>query len=354
MPKKEKTKNKRKTHLIKNKGLRRVCAVVCLCFALFAVALPFTRSSGNLTVSAAPTTVVVPDNSYIISLSRPPAFYVGWANYNLVTTLTVAPTLYISRSGFYCSFGGTLYALPIASGTWNGHTAPGNATYIQSPFFKTTDGSTPISPSVSDVFGYGGFISATSKSADYIYDNLINGNYAITSVSLSIIILPRSSTEWDNYSQYSVTFMSNNVDLNPLDTTFTFVRGDSSSPFPSGFKEFRYYSSEDDYFSYVVTYNGLATSSQEYQAGFLDGQQSGTKTGYDTGYKAGFSAGDTAGYNRGVNEKFSDITPWQTIVNGVDSFFKIEILPKVSIALILSVGFGCILLGMAIKIFLGG
>ena len=56
-------KNLRKTHLIKNKGLRRVCAVVCLCFALFAVALPFTRSRGNLTVSAASTTVVVPDVS---------------------------------------------------------------------------------------------------------------------------------------------------------------------------------------------------------------------------------------------------------------------------------------------------
>lgn len=347
-------KNTRKTHLIKNKGLRRVFAVVCLCFALFAVVFPFTRSNGNLRVSAAPTTVAVPDNSYIVSLSRPPAFYVGWANYNLVTTLTVAPTLFISRSGFYCSFGGTLYPLAIANGTWSGHTSPSNATYVESPFFKTTDGSTPISPSVNDTFGYAGFISSTSKSAEYIYDNLINGNYSITLVSLSIIISPRSSTEWDNYSQYSITYKSNNVGLNPLDTTFTFVRNESSSPFPSGFKEFRYYSSEDSYFSYVVTYNGLSTSSQEYQAGYLAGETEG----YNRGYNIGNTDGQTEGYNRGfdvgVSQKLSDVTPWQVIVDGVNGFLNIEVLPSVKLSIILSVAFGIILLGFVFKIFLGG
>ena len=347
-------KNVRKTHLVKNKGLRRVCAVVCLCFALLSVALPFSRSRRNLTVSAAATTVVVPDNSYIVSLSRPPAFYVGWANYNLVTTLTVAPTLFISRSGFYCSFGGTLYSLAIANGTWSGHTAPPNSTYIQSPFFKTTDGSTPISPSVNDVFGYAGFISATSKSAEYIYDNLINGNYSITSVSLSIIISPRSSTEWDNYSQYSITYMSNNVGLNPLDTTFTFVRNESSSPFPSGFKEFRYYSSEDSYFSYVVTYNGLSTSSQEYQAGYLAGQTEGYNRGYNIGNTDGQMEGYNRGFDVGVSQKLSDVTPWQVIVDGVNGFLNIEVLPSVKLSIILSVAFGIILLGFVIKIFLGG
>lgn len=71
-------------------------------------------------------------------------------------------------------------------------------------------------------------------------------------------------------------------------------------------------------------------------------------------YQSGFQDGYNRGYNKGVNEKFSDITPWQYVVSGVNDFLSIKLFGDVSISTILSIAFGCILLGFAIKIFLGG
>lgn len=71
-------------------------------------------------------------------------------------------------------------------------------------------------------------------------------------------------------------------------------------------------------------------------------------------YQSGFQDGYNRGYNNGVNEKFSDITPWQYIVSGVNDFLSIKLFGDVSLSVLLSVAFGCILLGFAIKIFLGG
>ena len=185
MPKKDKVKNKRKTHIIKNKGLRRVCAVICLCFSLLAVVLLFTRSSGDLKVSAASTTVVVPENSYIISPSRAPMFYVDWANYNQICSLVVTPTLFISRSGYYVSFGGNIYKLEVGSG---GSFQPPNATYCESPYIKTTSGSTPITPTVNDKFGFGAWITSGSYTAVDTYDKLIAGDIYISRVNFNVNI----------------------------------------------------------------------------------------------------------------------------------------------------------------------
>ena len=347
MNKKEKTKNKRKTHLIKNKGLRRVCAVVCLCFALFAVALPFTRSSGNLRVSAASTPAAVPEKSYIISFNISPSLYCSWAQFSEpVTTLLTSPTVYISDSGFYVGFGANIYNITNASND-------NSAIHCESYFYRYTGSAGQVvNPTVPDKFGFSARLgSAAAYTPSEFYSKLIAGDLVISNIKYDNVCVRYSDTEYDNYFSYTIQCPNDmGVNFNALivycyrqDTLSKDFEGFTASSYDTNFP-----------FTYVITYNGLSTSSQEYQAGYIDGQQSGSKSGYDTGYKAGFSAGDTAGYNRGVNEKFSDITPWQTIVNGVDSFFKIEILPKVSIALILSVGFGCILLGMAIKIFLGG
>ena len=352
MNKKEKTKNKRKTHLIKNKGLRRVCAVVCLCFAFFAVALPFTRSSGNLRVSAAATTVNVPENSYIISVSRSPAFYVSWANINSISTLTITPVLYISKSGYYVSFGANLYKLSIASGSVSGNSAPSNAVYIESPFYRTVQSGIPVTPTVEDKFGFSGFMNALSKDPATLYNQLINGEVVIQSVELMISCQNQGST-WTNYSEFTIVVTSPSGG-SVKGSAFTFVRTDSSMPYPSNYTNYLYTSGQDEFFSYVVTYNGLSTSSQEYQAGY----QAGQTEGYNRGYNIGNTAGQIEGYNRGfdvgVSQKLSDITPWQVIVDGVNSFLNIEVLPSVKLSIILSVAFGIILLGFVIKIFLGG
>lgn len=345
-------KNTLKTHIIKNKGLRRVCAVVCLCFGMFVVAKPFTRSIGNLKVSAAATTVNIPENSYIISVSRSPAFYVSWANINSISTLTITPVLYISKSGYYVSFGASLYKLPIAVGSVGGNTAPSNSVYIESPFYRTVQSGTPVTPSVDDKFGFSGFMNALSQDPELLYNKLITGDVVIQSVELMISCQNQGST-WTNYSEFTIVVTSpSGGSVNG--SAFRFVRTDSSMPYPSNYTNYLYTSGQDEFFSYVVTYNGLSTSSQEYQAGY----QAGQTEGYNRGYNIGNTAGQIEGYNRGfdvgVSQKLSDVTPWQIIVDGVNGFLNIEILPSVKLSVILSVSFGLILLGFAIKIFLGG
>lgn len=352
MKNKEKTKNKRKTHIVKNKCLRRVCAVICLAFGILTVCLPFNRSSPRLTVSAAATTVDVPNDSYIISLSRSPAFYVAWANVSTISTLTITPVLYISKSGYYVSFGASLYKLPIATGAVSGNSAPSNAVYIESPFYRTVQSGTPITPSVEDKFGFNGFMNALSKDPATLYNQLINGEVVIQSVALIISCQNQGST-WTNYSEFTVV-MSSPSGGTVNGSAFRFVRTDSSKPYPSNYTNYLYTSGQDEYFSYVVTYNGLSTSSQEYQAGY----QAGQTEGYNRGYNIGNGVGQREGYNRGfdvgVSQKLSDVTPWQVIVDGVNGFLNIEVLPSVKLSIILSVAFGIILLGFVIKIFLGG
>lgn len=349
---KTKNKNIRKIHIIKRRGLRRICAVVCLCFALLAVALPFSRASGKLTVSAASTTVVVPENSYIISPSRAPMFYVDWANYNQICSLVVTPTLFISRSGYYVSFGGNIYKLEVGSG---GSFQPPNATYCESPYIKTTSGSTPITPTVSDKFGFGAWITSGSYTAVDTYDKLIAGDIYITRVNFNVNIGGISSL-WSNYSEYQVWVYDKVLELDYQACIFRFNRQSDSYPFPTGFNSYSYDSSTDsnDFFSYVITYNGLSTSSQEYQAGYQAGKSEGYSTGYSAGNTAGEKTGYNTGYQAGLSANLDSVTPWQHIVNAVDWFFKIEILPGVKISLILSVGFGVLMLGFAIKVFLGG
>lgn len=91
-----------------------------------------------------------------------------------------------------------------------------------------------------------------------------------------------------------------------------------------------------------------------YEVGKNDGLSLGEVSGYTKGKADGETDGYNKGYNVGVNEKLKDITPWQYIVDGVNAFLNLQILPNVKISVILSVGFGVLLLGFAIKIFLGG
>lgn len=111
------------------------------------------------------------------------------------------------------------------------------------------------------------------------------------------------------------------------------------------------------YYTVFTSIVNVATDNQ-YQQGYDDGKSSGLiegeQKGYQDGKTAGLIEGEQIGYDKGLNEKLQNITPWQTIVDGVNSFLGVELLPGVKVSVILSVGFGLILLGLAIKIFLGG
>ena len=72
---------------------------------------------------------------------------------------------------------------------------------------------------------------------------------------------------------------------------------------------------------------------------------------YDEGYEVGYRQG----YDIGINETLSDVTPWHVIVSGVNAFFGLSPFGTgVNMGVILSIGFGMLLLGFAIKMFLGG
>ena len=71
---------------------------------------------------------------------------------------------------------------------------------------------------------------------------------------------------------------------------------------------------------------------------------------YDTGYQEGYHRG----YDTGIRATWKDLSPWQAVVNGVNDFLSLKLFGNVSMSVVLSIAFGCILLGFAIKIFLGG
>ena len=193
-------KNTRKIHLTKNKGLRRVCAVVCLCSVLFAVALPFTRSSGNFTASAASTPALVPENSYIISFNISPSLYCSWSQFSKpVTTLLSSPTVYISSSGFYVGFGSNIYNITNALND-------SSAVYCESYFYRYSGSSGEVvNPTVPDKLGFAARLgSSAAYSPSDFYSKLIAGDLVISNIKFDNVCVRYSDTQYDNYFSYTI------------------------------------------------------------------------------------------------------------------------------------------------------
>lgn len=103
-----------------------------------------------------------------------------------------------------------------------------------------------------------------------------------------------------------------------------------------------------------------------YDKGYEVGKTDGEKLGYDNGYAEGkengiesgrydgIQIGREEGYNVGVSVKYADISPLQQVANAVTSLMSIEVLPGIKFTYIFYLGFGVLLLGLIIKIFLGG
>lgn len=336
-------KNIRKTHLTKNKGLRRVCAVVCLCFALFAVALPFTRSNGNLRASAASTPALVPENSYIISFNISPSLYCSWAQRSEpITTLLTSPTVYISDSGFYVGFGANIYNITNAINT-------ATAVYCESYFYQYTGSAgEAINSTVPDKFGFAARLgSAAAFTPSEFYSKLISGDLVISNIKYDNVCVRYSDTEYDNYFSYTIQCPNDmGVNFNAL-IVYCYRQETLSKDFV-GFTASSYDTNFP--FTYVITYNGLSTSSQEYQSGYSAGLSANNEVAFNQGKTQGYNEG----YQKGLSTAFDDLTPWQTIVSGVNWFFNIEVLPSVKIYYIFASVFGLILVGILVKIVLGG
>ena len=102
-----------------------------------------------------------------------------------------------------------------------------------------------------------------------------------------------------------------------------------------------------------VIYSSSATdTSVSYQEGYDIGYNKGYEVGYQQKGTSEYNNGYNVGYNKGLNASLSDISPFSALVSGIDSFMQIKIFgSSVTLGLILSLSFGLVLLGIALKVF---
>lgn len=199
------------------------------------------------------------------------------------------------------------------------------------------------------------------------YFRCMKNEYSLTLRYINNVIKNTSVSSSANYNGNNSAFYRFNFthnDNSKYDYTFAFYLSSMNSV-PStatNFKLTNVKGLSDDYqiaYYYTVFTSIVNVSTDnQYQQGYNDGKTEGLTQGEQIGYingkTEGLTEGEQIGYNKGLNEKLQNITPWQTIVDGVNSFLNVQVLPGVKVSVILSVGFGLVLLGLAIKIFLGG
>lgn len=206
-----------------------------------------------------------------------------------------------------------------------------------------------------------------SLSWNDFYFRCMKNEYTLTLQYINKIIKNTTISSSANYNAnnsafYRFTFT--HKDNTKYNYTFGFYLSSMNSV-PLGGTEFKlcnFKGLTDDY--QIAYYFTVATSivnvstDNQYEQGYTDGKSAGLtegeQIGYNNGKTAGLTEGEQIGYNKGLNEKLQNITPWQTIVDGVNSFLNIQVFSGVKLSMIISVGFGVILLGFALKIFLGG
>lgn len=76
--------------------------------------------------------------------------------------------------------------------------------------------------------------------------------------------------------------------------------------------------------------------------------------GYTDGYNYGYDSGYRLGYNSGVTDGFGATTPFDVFVDSIERFLNIELFGFFKISSLFYITFGLIMLGIVIKVFLGG
>ena len=89
-----------------------------------------------------------------------------------------------------------------------------------------------------------------------------------------------------------------------------------------------------------------------YNVGYKNGESAGYTKGVDAGVNDGYDAGYKAGLADGSKTALSDVTPWDILVNGLDSFFNIKLFGTISIGTIFRITVSTLLIGFIVKIFL--
>lgn len=93
----------------------------------------------------------------------------------------------------------------------------------------------------------------------------------------------------------------------------------------------------------------------EYGAGYAIGELRGFANGEAYGYQNGYHDGFYFGEQQGINTALGDINPFAFVLDTADRFFEISPFGNnITFGYILSIGFGLVLIGITIKVFLGG
>lgn len=324
--------------------------VVCVGCSVLAV------SRSNKTAKAAVNNVT--ERSYLIQTYLPPALFFPRGS-GAMFTFASSLSFYIRPEGLAWSSGAENYM--ISSSDFANHVD------YSTQFLYDSGGNPAIVLTVQDVraYVYRYYLGGSMAWSDF-YNRCMRGEYSLDVTYYNTIIngnTVSSSAHYfaSNYADYTFFFIHNDnskynsileftlSSMNSVNNTYSFkltndVNADSS------YQIARYYT--------VNTSIINVSSDNQYEQGYQDGKAAGFTAGeiegYQDGKNAGLAEGEQIGYDKGLNEKLQNITPWQTIVDGVNSFLNVQVLPGVKVSVILSVGFGLVLLGLAIKIFLGG
>ena len=95
-----------------------------------------------------------------------------------------------------------------------------------------------------------------------------------------------------------------------------------------------------------------------YNVGYKNGESAGYKKGLSDGnisgeaYQNGYDSGYEKGLAEGSKISLSDVTPWDILVNGLDSFFNIKLFGTISIGTIFRITVSTLLICFVIKIFI--
>lgn len=325
--------------------------VVCLGCTVLAV------SRSNKTAKAAVNNVT--ERSYLIQTFLPPVLFYPRGTTGAMFTFGSPLSFYIRSEGFAWSTGAENKV--ISSSNFANHVD------YSTQFLYDSGGNPAIVLTVQDVraFVYRHSLGGSMTWVDFYnrcmlgefsldvtyYNTIVNGNTVSSSAHLfasnyadyTFVFTHSDNTKYNSIIEFTLSSM------NTVHNTYSFkltnnVNADSS------YQIARYYTVNTSIIN-------VATDNQ-YEQGYYDGKNAGLAqgqiTGYNEGKTAGLTEGEEIGYQKGLNEKLQNITPWQTIVDGVNSFLNIEILPSIKLSVVISVGFGLVLLGLAIKIFLGG
>lgn len=243
---------------------------------------------------------------------------------------------------------------------------------------------------VSDMFITPGFSKSysamfTNSSSPEVYSNSISNNHSYLCLNYSVSNLPAfafgdSSSSFPLVSSSCVLIEKQN---NPLSAFFCYnsdVGGEYSlddSLFDYVLRLTYYFSSNrDSYISFdfpyhvptafrvsndlipinthfnVIYSSAAIDTSISYQQGYDIGYNKGYEVGYQQKGTLEYNNGYDVGYQAGLNKSLSDISPFSALVSGIDSFMQIKIFgSSVTLGLILSLSFGLVLLGIALKVF---